>query len=832
MYHSDRHSAVSHKSELSGTEFLVPVAFNPNEERESPSVNLNVADGRPKDYFSHDRSGNSAKKEFNARHGNFGDREEIMQSQERTSPHIAYQEKRRPSVSEDVAKGIRQVSTGSENSTAAVSPSTSSDRIHQQGANTRTHQSEHERERFRLQDVPKGKGSRDFRAESAQIPRERTPSPETESSGDGYSVASPVAKDASNNVSNMAQRGIDQDTSSPRPSQESRTRAADAGKPIPSPRVAEMQYPPKRGDSLDNKLQHNVQKKDVGSSLNQTNAAHDVSESAPSAPNPDPSSMDGGKRSSKSKDSSFFKGLDSEAGAVTPQTRSDYAHGASKSTFASPRSAPAPPENRSRHNRNESISTLQSEPPRVSESGTSPGMLRYSAAGDFTMEEDMARILGNEDPQSQESFLRRVSNSVRHGRSFSDKGSRMSRERKWPRSPTNGSSYGQDVNSPTAISSEHREEVDWYKNELRKERQKTLEKDQKITELETALSASASIKQVNTELREKRSTMVVLDAQKEIVVRELEVLTEHIAAEKKSNAPLDLSKMSNTVLREFAQAIQKLKQSFAPQIEELILQRNDLVEELANLTRQKDKSFHEFETLSLKNAQLADLNNQLVSQIQELYQATTKADNNARAAPNGLGIYSHQKDKSSTSFDARDLRAAHDGSLSTPHTIIHQEEAEPATIVPGPQVVSIRKGGQARKFNWKKGQNVAKGVTKGLKGAFSRDAQLSEGQQYGAIQQGHDGSGALPRSHTHDPRGFGFFGNQKNRPAQWKAPPSNGGSPAMADNPTGKFSIALSFIIFLLGQLSNICSSVVWNGVGDQARVREMRYPRNCEALY
>lgn len=796
-YHSNRQSAVSHKSEISGAEFLIPVAFDPNEEKQSPSVNPIVSDDRPKDYFSHGRSGNSRKDAIAQE--NAGDREEIVQSQEHASPHIAYQEKGRPSVNEDPVKGSRKVSTESEESTTAVSPSTSSDRIHQQVANARTPHGESERERFQLQDVPKAKGSsRTSKTESAPTPRENTPSPETASSSDGQSTASFPPKDASKSGSTMAQRGIDLDTSSPRPSLESRTRAADSVRPVPSPKVAEMQYPPKRGDSLDNKLQHGIQRKEVGASRNTTNnTAQDVVDLTVT---PD-SNSPGGKKTSKS------KGVDSSAGAVTPQTRTDSMVGGSKTTFTSPRTAPPPPENRNRHNRNESISTLQSEPPRVSDVGASPGMLRYSAGGDFTMEEDMARILGNEDPQSQESFLRRVSNSVRHGRSFSDKGSRMSRDHKWPRSPANGSPYGQDINSPTAASPEqHRDEVAWYKNELRKERQKSLEKDQKISELETSLTASASIKQVNTELREKRSTMVVLDAQKEIVVRELEVLTEHIAAEKKTNAPLDLSKMSNSVLREFAEAVQKLKESFAPQIEDLIQQRNDLVEELANLTRQKEKSFQEFETLSLKNAQLADLNNQLVSQVQELYKATTTtADSNGRAAPNGLGIYSHQKDKSNVSVEGRDLRApAHDSSLSTPNAIIHQEEAEPATVVPGPQVVSIRKGGQARKFNWKKGQNVAKGVTKGLKGAFSsnqRDVQLAEGQPYGAIPPTHDGgsgSGSAQRSQSQDPRGFGFFGNQKHKPAQYKVPPSNGGSPAVPENPSGMFTLFYYFFVSFL----------------------------------
>ncbi|KAK2764282.1 Rho-type gtpase-activating protein [Arachnomyces sp. PD_36] len=793
-YPSNRQSAVSNKSESNGPEFLIPVVYDPNDEHQSPSVNPNVVDDRSRDYFSQHRSGHSSKKDSTVYQNNVDDSQEAS---DHASPHIAYQEKGRPSISED-QKGSRQVS-GSDNSTTAVSPSTSEDRIHQQTANTQSRQSEIEKDKFQLQDVPKKSTSgRDSKTESISTPRENTPSPETLSSGDAQSMASPPPRDASKVAPAIPQRGVDQDISSPRPSQEARARATDSTRSIPSPKISEMQYPPKRGDSLDNKFQHSIQRKEVGSTRSPTTAAHDVPEAAIPDTN-SPSTANGGKRSSKSKDIS---------GAFTPQPpRTDSAMGASKSTFASPRAAPVPPENRNRHNRHESISTLQSEPPRASDLGVTPGMLRYSTVGDLTMEEDMARILGNDDPQSQESFLRRVSNSVRHGRSFSDKGSRMSKEHKWPKSPTNGpSSYGHNVNSPTATSPEHNDEVAWYKNELKRERARAIERDQKISELETALSASTTIKQVNTELREKRSTMVVLDAQKEIVLKELEVLTEHIASEKKSNAPLDLAKMSNSVLREFAEAVQRLKESFAPQIEDLIQQRNDLVEELATLTRQKDKSFQEFETLSLKNAQLADLNNQLVSQIQGLYQANTTADSNGRTAPNGLGIYSHQKDKSTTSVEGRDLRTpAHDGSLATPSTLIQQEEAEPATVVPGPQVVSIRKGGQARKFNWKKGgQNVAKGVTKGLKGAFSsgeqkqqREGQLTEGQPYSSMSTPHDSGsnvGVATRSHAQDPRGFGFFGNQKNKAAaaaQMKPQASNGSSPALPDNPAALFGTDL-----------------------------------------
>jgi hypothetical protein len=376
------------------------------------------------------------------------------------------------------------------------------------------------------------------------------------------------------------------------------------------------------------------------------------------------------------------------------------------------------------------------------EGAGSSSLLRYNSGGDFSMDEELSRIIGGDDAvaQSNDSFLRRVSNSVRHGRSFSEKSTRLSKDIKNPRSPSTRSIAGTDVGSP--ISGSQNEEIAWLRNELRKERLR-------ISELEAAARTAADVKQVNTELSEKRSTMVVLDAQREIVLRELSVLTDYIKAEKSAgtSGPLDLDKLTNNVLRELAESIKKLKDSFTPQIKELMQQRNDLLEETERLTAQKEKSLQEFEQLSLKNAQLAELNNQLVHQVQELYKVT---DGQSRS--NGLGI-SHGKQKSVNSIEVmksgyNDLHA----SVSTAHI---SEDSEPATatMVPGPQVVSIRKG-QPRKFNWKKGgQNVAKGV-KGLKGAFM-----------GSEGQGQEGGAGLPRSQTQDPsrQGFGFFGNQRGK---------------------------------------------------------------------
>lgn len=410
------------------------------------------------------------------------------------------------------------------------------------------------------------------------------------------------------------------------------------------------------------------------------------------------------------------------------------------------------------------------------------------------MDEDMARILGNDEAGS--SFLKRVSNSVRHGRSYSDKAGRLSRDR-WPRSPVTNS-LAQEISSPSTASPEVREEIAWFKNQLRLERQKMVDREKRIAELEAQLAASAEIKQVNSELKEKRSTMVVLDTQKEIVVRELEVLTEHIAAVKANKEPLDVGKFSTNVLREFVEALEKLKNAFTPQLEELIERRNALVEEIANLTHLKDKSFAEFEQLSSKNAQLAELNNQLVHQIQNLYKANSgQTPEQTRTQVNGLGIYTHHKDKSVESASAiRNMSS--DVSVPDSATTLATSEAEPITVLQGPQVVNIRKG-QPKKFDWRKGQKVAKGVTKGLKGAFSsaqqsysRDLQFAETGAYGQqpAGQGPEYGTSLPNKNQEPAKGggFGFFGGggQKvgTKPNGLYAHQANTSTPSLLDAST------------------------------------------------
>ena len=465
-----------------------------------------------------------------------------------------------------------------------------------------------------------------------------------------------------------------------------------------------------------------------------------------------------------------------------------------KEAFSTPRAPPQAPVGYQK-TRNESVSTIKSEVSRNEDVPGSPKLPRY-VGGEQPLDDDVARILSNESHLEHSSFLRRVSNSVRHNRSYSDRGTRHSKDHKWPKSPL-GSSYPPEAGSSTSSSPDTRDEISWLKSELHREQQKRAEKERKLQELESALEAKSNIQEMNTELRTKRSTMVMLDTQKEIVVRELEILTEHIASTKKSSDPLDFGNMSNTVVRQFGESLQNLKDSFVPDIEDLAQQKLELKEDITQLIQDKDKSMTEFEQLSSKNAQLAELNNQLVHQIQELYKANAGPTLDiVRPPPNGLGIYTHhQKDRSTTSIDGQKGHSLAESNFTG--STMTEPDSDQATYLNAPQVVNIKRA-QPKKFNWKKGgQNVAKGVTKGLKGAFtsndtkmSREGQYTEGVPYGSIPPNQEYSlSSVPKSQIHDPsrQGFGFFGTQR-KPIpqqQWRNQPTNGSVPASSDGVPG-----------------------------------------------
>ncbi|KAF2154235.1 RhoGAP-domain-containing protein [Myriangium duriaei CBS 260.36] len=401
------------------------------------------------------------------------------------------------------------------------------------------------------------------------------------------------------------------------------------------------------------------------------------------------------------------RGLDSplSRGMDIPPRAAGRASAPSKSVanddFIAPRAAPPAPPSIGHDRRNESISSMHS--PETS-SPMRGHFHKPSLGADFSLEEEMSRIIGGRKDSSpgdsSPSVLRRVSNAVRHGRSFSDRAVPMAQ-----RTPT---SAQMDISSPLNPSHPlspvlRGDDVSSLKAHLKRAQQRIAELESEKIGLQEKMANSGDLRQVNTELREKRSTMAFLDTQREMVVRELEVMTEHLSRAKDTNQPLDLAALQTDVMQDFAHSLQRLKDNLGSQIEDLVHKRNELTDDISNLIQVKDKGLQEFESLSSKNNQLNELNAQLVHNIQDMYKANR--------LPNGGSMM--------------DLRS---GSLQDTISLTSLPQDSPdleqAQLINAPQVVNIRKGGQAKKFSWKKGgRDVAKKMTGGIKGAFVKDGQ-------------------------------------------------------------------------------------------------------------
>lgn len=428
-------------------------------------------------------------------------------------------------------------------------------------------------------------------------------------------------------------------------------------------------------------------------------------------------------------------------------------------SYVQPRAAPAPPSGRqSAHNDSESSSKA------------SPKLPNWSSGADFSLDEDMARILGTDEGSS--SLLRRVSNVVRHGRSGSTESyhnhpNRISHSRsisettrsiispRWPKSPVDDANP--EVMSPMSIKSA--EEAAILKRQLRNS-------ENRVAELEKRFDTEKDLHNLTKTLQEKRKTVSALDTQTELMIKQLEVLSGYVERAKATKTPIDPRDLEESAIREFVQRLEAVKQAMSSDIEELHEKRTRLLEERDQAVADRDRALMEFEQLSSKNAQLADMNNDLTHQIQGRF----KSQVNDLKGSNGLGIYSNRGSGSIINMDA--------ASISTGPTLMGGDED--AIVEAGPTVVQVRKG-QVKKFNWKKGsktmaQNVAKGVNRAVV-AFQNDRERIQqqglagdniGMPYNATVapadltstpnnlNGSKQGGPEPGRH----QGFGFFGKK------------------------------------------------------------------------
>lgn len=482
-------------------------------------------------------------------------------------------------------------------------------------------------------------------------------------------------------------------------------------------------------------------------------------------------------------------------------------------TYMQPRAPPLPP-TQTQTPKNQSTTSGE-----VQELKPSPKLPRWSSGVEFSLDEDMARILGTDEGSS--SILRRVSNVVRHGRNSSgDTGAtpgRISHSRsvsettrgttspRWPRTPiVEDYSTGNinDITSPLSLASTTQDDPAYLKRQLRSS-------EQRVAELERQFNTEKDLKSLNKKLIEKRKTVSVLDTQTEIMIRQLEVLAGYVERAKKTNESFDARELEESAIKEFVQKLERLKHNMTSAIEQLIAERDDLVEEKNQAIADRDRALLEFEQLASKNAQLTDMNNDLTHQIQERFKQ--QINNGELKSANGLGIYGHAKG-SSLNMDS--------SSLQTATTMVGPDMDD--QLVEGPTVVNIRKG-QVKKFNWKKGSSkVAHNISKGIRGAAGafqgqEGTQRQQQQQQGPLNGDNIGlpyamtvaqveapvTVAPPPANTIKPvmvenarqggggggggGGFGFFGGKKPNAQQKSMSVTNISTPAVAEAPTTLF---------------------------------------------
>lgn len=751
-YRNNRHSAISQASDIvanaaEGDNFFIPLALD---QSPAPTATPRSTSDTWTDTSKKAKENKAPERDFFGAKSNGRPQNELQTKS--SSPHIGYQEKGRQPSAEETAQikdSIRKAQAGGgKGGTTKASPLIGNDDTRVQHANSPTNitaRNNQSTEKFRLGEVPKGKKS-------------------------GTSTSNSTSDITAGESEEKVTPRSSQDDSPERPKAAIRTDSGSTKIPrkeIPSSTTVKIANPAATSNTIMSSMS--------SSSADTSPSTASSSEVTGLAP-----TVNGKTISGPMVQSPFADDLipPSRAPNRPPQQLTD--------SYMAPRAPPVPPP--ATPSTAGSNSNHANGPP-------SPKLPRWSAGGDFTMEEDMARILGTDE--SSQSILRRVSNAVRHGRtnseasmtarypnhnrSASETTTRTAQSPRWPKTPIVEDPNGgaRDISSPISLSSPLGDDPAMLRRQLRNS-------EQRIAELEKQFTNEKDLKSLNKKLLEKRKTVSVLDSQTEIMIRQLEVLAGYVEKAKHSKQPMNVADLEESAIKDFVQKIDHLKQTMSGAVEALYEERNGLLEEKNKITAERDRALVEFEQLSSKNAQLADMNNDLTHQIQERFKAQSGISIESPRPPvtgNGLGIYTHQnKDKSNLSvhLDDSSNRPSTSTTLfgsvnSYPHPMEQDPSLEPTTVHPTPHVVNIRKG-QAKKF-WKKGgQTVAKNVSKQLKGAFSSTPQErspwagqtgeSIGLPYnmtvapmespGPLATG----GGLPRSISSDPSrqgGFGLF---------------------------------------------------------------------------
>ncbi|KAK9352333.1 hypothetical protein V1523DRAFT_414264 [Lipomyces doorenjongii] len=286
---------------------------------------------------------------------------------------------------------------------------------------------------------------------------------------------------------------------------------------------------------------------------------------------------------------------------------------------------------------------------------------------------------------------------------------------------------------------------------------------QRIVELEALLKiGEPDTSALEKTIEERRRTIADLEAQTTVIRKEYEVMHGGQAAEE------EYDEAPNELLRRFRDEMEATKNGLQAEIQELISQRNELLDENLRLTKLRQDAVQQAEHFNAKNQQLADLNNELTRQIQERFK-THKGSPSIGSSTSGGGLFGNLRSHPSREQLAYAGRSKALGNASPGPAFLapSSASASPAVAMENipressatgsisavledtlstdattevarpvysfqPSLVnsgnSSSNGGGKKKFWHRGGAAVAKGAVKGFNKMFSSDGGNSSGQ--------------------------------------------------------------------------------------------------------
>lgn len=144
--------------------------------------------------------------------------------------------------------------------------------------------------------------------------------------------------------------------------------------------------------------------------------------------------------------------------------------------------------------------------------------------------------------------------------------------------------------------------------ELLEAKKQVAELEQKLRDKDENKDNVNALDKLDNNISEKRKTIAGLEAKGEITKRELRIL------EEARSRGASLSDSSTDLVTEFTHEVSRVKATLQAEIEPLIVQRDKIQQEIAELTKARDRAIEEISMLNIKNNQLLDLHHELHKQ--------------------------------------------------------------------------------------------------------------------------------------------------------------------------------------------------------------------------